>query len=402
MTLRYNMHGEIVDEYLLFFIIIATVFIVPNLLRKFNVPAITSIMLAGILIGPYGLNILQIDETLKIFSSFGAIFLMFLAGLEVDNETLRKEFKNSMVVSLFSLLIPGVGGYLVGQYLGLGFAGSLLYSVIFASHSVGIVYALMDELKMVKTKLGTMMLSATILIDLITLILLSIVIKLGETNAITSDIWMFLISTALYIGGLLLAIPYLSRIIFKNFEKLHIQRIHFVLFIILISVLIGEFLGLHPIVGAFITGVAVSEALTKEEHDELLNKNLNAIGYGFFIPIFFLVLGMETNVKVIFNLNNLELVLITIVSAILLKLTSGLISLRILGYRGLKCFVGSLLTVPKISASLVAASVGRELGIISDDVFVAIVALSIVTAMITPIGVKNIVVKHLDRFLGDD
>ena len=62
MTLRYNMHGEIVDEYLLFFIIIATVFIVPNLLRKFNVPAITSIMLAGILIGPYGLNILQIDE----------------------------------------------------------------------------------------------------------------------------------------------------------------------------------------------------------------------------------------------------------------------------------------------------------------------------------------------------
>ena len=106
MTLRYNMHGEIVDEYLLFFIIIATVFIVPNLLRKFNVPAITSIMLAGILIGPYGLNILQIDETLKIFSSFGAIFLMFLAGLEVDNETLRKEFKNSMVVSLFSLLIP--------------------------------------------------------------------------------------------------------------------------------------------------------------------------------------------------------------------------------------------------------------------------------------------------------
>ena len=385
--------------YYIFFIILSIIFIVPNLLKKFNIPAITSIMIAGIIIGPYGLNILQLDETLKVIADFGAIMLMFLAGLEVDNETLKEEFKNSIVLSLFSLVIPGIGGYLIGQYLGLGFIGSLLYAVIFASHSVAIVYSLLEELKMVKTRLGTIILSSTITVDLFTLLLLSVVIKLGVSG---EGVGMFLLETFMYIVILLLAIPYLSKYILGIFEKLHAQRIHYVLFIIFIAIIVGEIIGIHPIVGAFICGVAVSEALTKEEHDELLNKNLNAIGYGFFIPIFFLVLGMETNVKVIFNLNNLELVLITIVSAILLKLTSGLISLRILGYRGLKCFVGSLLTVPKISASLVAASVGRELGIISDDVFVAIVALSIVTAMITPIGVKNIVVKHLDRFLGDD
>lgn len=319
--------------YYVFFIILSIIFIVPNLLKKFNIPAITSIMIAGIIIGPYGLNILQVDETLKILADFGAIMLMFLAGLEVDNETLKQEFKNSLILSLFSLLIPGVGGYLIGQYLGLGFIGSLLYAVIFASHSVAIVYAILEELKMVKTRLGTIILSATIIVDLFTLLLLSVVIKLGIGG---ENVGTFLLETVLYIGVLLLAIPSLSKNILGVFEKLHAQRIHYVLFIIFIAIIVGEVIGIHPIVGAFICGVAVSEALTKEEHDELLNKNLNAIGYGFFIPIFFLVLGMETNIRVIFNLSNLELLLITLISAVALKFISGFIALRILGFDRIK------------------------------------------------------------------
>ncbi|AAB99281.1 TPA: cation:proton antiporter [Methanocaldococcus jannaschii] len=380
--------------YYVFFIILSIIFIVPNLLKKFNIPAITSIMIAGIIIGPYGLNILQVDETLKILADFGAIMLMFLAGLEVDNETLKQEFKNSLILSLFSLLIPGVGGYLIGQYLGLGFIGSLLYAVIFASHSVAIVYAILEELKMVKTRLGTIILSATIIVDLFTLLLLSVVIKLGIGG---ENVGTFLLETVLYIGVLLLAIPSLSKNILGVFEKLHAQRIHYVLFIIFIAIIVGEVIGIHPIVGAFICGVAVSEALTKEEHDELLNKNLNAIGYGFFIPIFFLVLGMETNIRVIFNLSNLELLLITLISAVALKFISGFIALRILGFDRIKNTIGGLLTVPKISASLVAASIGRELGLIGNEIFVTIVALSVITATITPIVVKHIFVAKCNK-----
>lgn len=382
--------------YYVFFIILSIIFIVPNLLKKFNIPAITSIMIAGIIIGPYGLNILQVDETLKILADFGAIMLMFLAGLEVDNETLKQEFKNSLILSLFSLLIPGVGGYLIGQYLGLGFIGSLLYAVIFASHSVAIVYAILEELKMVKTRLGTIILSATIIVDLFTLLLLSVVIKLGIGG---ENVGTFLLETVLYIGVLLLAIPSLSKNILGVFEKLHAQRIHYVLFIIFIAIIVGEVIGIHPIVGAFICGVAVSEALTKEEHDELLNKNLNAIGYGFFIPIFFLVLGMETNIRVIFNLSNLELLLITLISAVALKFISGFIALRILGFDRIKNTIGGLLTVPKISASLVAASIGRELGLIGNEIFVTIVALSVITATITPIVVKHIFVAKCNKKL---
>ncbi|ADC69344.1 sodium/hydrogen exchanger [Methanocaldococcus sp. FS406-22] len=380
--------------YYVFFIILSIIFIVPNLLKKFNIPAITSIMIAGIIIGPYGLNILQVDNTLKVLADFGAIMLMFLAGLEVDNETLKEEFKNSLILSLFSLLIPGIGGYLIGQFLGLGFIGSLLYAVIFASHSVAIVYGVLEELKMVKTRLGTIILSATITVDLFTLLLLSVVIKLGVGG---ENVGMFLLETFLYIGVLLLAIPSLSKNILGIFEKLHAQRIHYVLFIIFIAIIVGEIIGIHPIVGAFICGVAVSEALTKEEHDELLNKNLNAIGYGFFIPIFFLVLGMETNIRVIFNLSNLELLLITLISAVALKFMSGFIALRILGFDRIKNIIGGLLTVPKISASLVAASIGRELGLIGNEIFVTIVALSVITATITPIVVKHIFVAKCSK-----
>jgi Kef-type K+ transport system membrane component KefB len=395
---KFSNLGEIVDIYLMFFIIITSIFIMPIILKRFNIPGITSVMLAGILIGPYGLGLIDMNEALTIFSEFGAIFLMFLAGMEVDNETLREEFKNSTVVSLFSLVIPAIGGYIIGKLFGLDFIGALLYAAIFSSHSVGIVYSLMNELNLTKSRFGTTALSATIVVDLVSLIVLSVIIKMS-TNIQNSDIFYFILMVLLYISGLLLTIPYISKIIFKRCAHLHIKKIHFVLFIILVSILAGELIGLHPIIGAFITGVAVSEALTKEEHDELLNKNLNAIGYGFFIPIFFLTLGMTTDIRVLTDLKNIWLVLATIVGASILKVTSGYFSFKLIGYDKIKSFCGGLLTIPKISASLVAASVGLELGIISREFFVAIVVLSLVSSMVTPIFVKNLVVKYNRAFV---
>ncbi|AEH07340.1 sodium/hydrogen exchanger [Methanothermococcus okinawensis IH1] len=381
----------------MFFIIISFIFIMPEILKRFNVPSITSVMLAGIIAGPYGLGLIQPDNVIELFSSFGAIFLMFLAGMEVDNETLRREFKSSIFISLFSLIIPAIGGYLIGTWFGLNFIGALLYAIIFSSHSVGIVYALMNELNLTKSKFGTTVLGSTILVDLISLIILSIIIRLS-TDGQNFNVGYFITSDVVYIGALLLTIPYISKIIFEKFEKLHIKKIHFVIFIILISILIGEHLGLHPIIGAFITGIAISESLTKKEHDELLNKNLNAIGYGFFIPIFFFALGMNTNISVLYNLSNVGLILATIIGAVVLKVISGYISFKLVGYDKIKSMCGGLLTIPKISASLVAASVGKELGIISNEFFVAIVVLSLITSMIAPILVKNLVNKYHDSF----
>ncbi len=381
----------------MFFIIITSIFVMPILLKKFNIPGITSVMLAGILIGPHVLGLVKMNEALTIFSEFGAVFLMFLAGMEVDNETLRKEFKKSTIVGIFSLVIPAIGGYFIGKLFGLNFIGALLYAAIFSSHSVGIVYALMNELNLTKSKFGTTALSATIFVDLISLIVLSIIIKMSS-NIQNSDIIYFIGEVIIYIVVLLLTIPYISKIMFKRCSQLHIKRIHFVLFIILVSILAGESIGLHPIIGAFITGIAVSEALTKEEHDELLNKNLNAIGYGFFIPIFFLTLGISTDITVLTNLHNLWIVIITIVSASVLKIVSGYISFNIIGYDKIKSLCGGLLTIPKISASLVAASVGFEMGIIPREFFVAIVVLSLVSSMITPIFVKNLVIKYRGIF----
>ncbi len=369
----------------------------PEILKKFNIPGITATMIAGIIAGPYCLGLIHTDNIIETFASFGAVFLMFLAGMEVDNETLKSEFKNSVIISLFSLVIPAIGGYLIGMWFGLNFIGALLYAIIFSSHSVGIVYALIDELKLTKSKFGTTALSSTILVDLSSLIILSIVIKLSMAGQ-NLNIGYFIALDILYIVGLLLTIPLISKIIFQKFEKLHIKKIHFILFIILVSILTGEHIGLHPIIGAFITGIAVSESLTKKEHDELLNKNLNAIGYGVFIPIFFFALGMDTNIRVLFNLNNVELILATISGAIILKILSGYMSFKLVGYDHIKSICGGLLTMPKISASLVAASVGKELGIISNEFFVAIVVLSLITSMISPILVKNLIIKYKDLF----
>jgi len=382
----------------MFFIIISCILLIPEILKKFNIPGITSVMLAGIVIGPYGTGLVKLDAALEIFAMFGAIFLMFLAGMELDNKTLKKEFKNSTFIALSSLILPAIGGYAVGKLFGLNTIGALLYATIFSSHSVGIIYSLIDELGIIKSRFGTTALGSTILVDLFSLIALSAIVKMASSVQ-NSEIIYFILMVFGYIISLLILIPIISKIIFKKFAKLHVKKIHYVLFIIFISILAGECIGLHPIIGAFITGIAVSEALSKEEHDKLLNKNLNAIGYSFFIPIFFLTLGMTTDISVLYDLKNIWLILTTIIVASVLKIGSGYMSFRILKYDNIKSLCGGLLTMPKISASLVAASVGLELGILSREFFVAIVVLSILSSMITPIFVKNLVVKNSSIFI---
>ena len=374
------------ELYTTFFIIIISIFLAPIILKRFNIPGITAIMLAGILIGPYGLGIVDIDESLKTFSTFGAIFLMFLAGMEVDNETLIRGFKKSLFISLLSAVICGIGGYYIGSLLGLNYLGALLYGIMFASNSVGIVYALLDELGIIKSKFGTVLLGAVVLSEVLGMILLATVSKISASYLEGS--LLFVLQVLLYILGLLLVIPLVVERIFKMFEKLHCRKIHFVLLIILISILIGEYVGVHPMICAFITGVAVSEALTKEEHDLLLNSNLNAIGYSFFIPIFFLTLGMNTNVRMLSNLDNLGILVATVGGLIVLKVLSGYISFRVIGCDRLRSLYGGLLTIPQISAPLVVASVGRDLGVFPHSFFITVVIMILITSIIAPIVIR--------------
>ncbi|MBP2171874.1 cation:proton antiporter [Methanococcus voltae] len=388
------------DNYIMLFIVMLLIFIFPQILKRFNIPGITAMMLAGIFIGPYGLNLIPMSDALMQFGAFGMLFLMFLAGLEVDNDTLKAEFKNSTFLSIFSMVIPAIGGYFVAQLFGLDFIGSLIYAVIFSSHSVGIVYGLMDELNMIKSKLGTTLLSATVIVDLLSLIIVSIIVKVNETaGGLNSEIFQFMGLVLLYIVGLLLIIPLMSKYIFKKLEELHVPKIHFILLLILISIITGEYIGIHPIIGAFITGIAVSEELTKEEHDTLLNENLNAIGYGLFIPLFFLTVGMNTNISVLTDLSNISLIAVAVSVLAILKTFSGYISLRMLKYNTKKSFCGGVFTVPSLSTALVAATLGLEMGILPYPYFVAIVILSLITSTIPPIFLKSYVLKNKKEFV---
>jgi len=387
-----NPDGGNVDLYKTFLIIVASIFLAPIILRRFNIPGITAIMLAGILIGPYGLGIVDINESLKTFSTFGAIFLMFLAGMEVDNETLIKGVKSSLFVALFSALICGIGGYYIGSFLGLHHLGALLYAIMFASNSVGVVYALLNELGIIKSKFGTVLLGAVVLSEVLGMILLATISKISLSQLEGS--LLFILQVLLYILGLLIIIPLVTKGILKRFEKLHCRKIHFVLLIILISILIGEHVGVHPMICAFITGVAVSEALTKEEHDLLLNSNLNAIGYGLFIPIFFLTLGMSTNIRLLVDLSNLEVLLGTVGGLIVLKILSGYVSFRVIGYDKLRSLYGGLLTIPQISAPLVVASVGRDLGVLPQHFFITVVMMILITSILAPIVIRYLIDRY--------
>ena len=258
---------------------------------------------------------------------------------------------------------------------------------------MGIVYALLNELDIIKSKFGTVLLGAVVISELIGLILLAIFSEVNLSQGF-GESTLFIMEVMLYIVGLLLIVPYIAKAMFKRCEKLHFRKIHFILLIILISILIGEYVGLHPMIGAFITGVAVSEALTKEEHDNLLNDNLNAIGYGLFIPIFFLTLGMNTDVRMLMNLSNLEALIATVGGLMILKTISGYISFKLVGYDKLKSLYGGLLTIPQVSAPLVVVSIGRDLGILPHKFYVTVIVLILITSIVAPILIRHIINKY--------
>ncbi len=423
---------------ILFLVFLALISLLPLLFRKFKVPSVIVLLVTGMLIGPNGIDLLGHlsrllaflgsnpevieDHSLSLINSLGAlglVLLMALAGLEADFKLIGSVRKPVIWLSLMTFLLPAVSGYLVYQFFRQDdFPGKLLYASLFASHSVGIVFPVIRELKLARTKFGAAVLISTVVTDIGSIILLAVSVQTkreltagsGSRTLSIFDyldpglfggyfVWLLLLVALLYLVVAWFLVNRLGGKILNFLGPREDALVTFMLLIVLLTVLAGEFLGINLVVGAFVAGLALSRVVRQTSSTSALFQKFEGIGYGLLIPFLFISIGMKTDFRILFRSpDNWSIILFTVIGLVGSKVFSGWLALRISGFSNLKGLCAGLMTVPQLSATLAAAAIGKDLGMLDDNFFNAIVVLSIVTTLPVPTLVRLFIEKFQLRF----
>ncbi|HOD84226.1 MAG TPA: cation:proton antiporter [Phycisphaerae bacterium] len=418
---------------IMFLLLMTLVAVVPQILRRLHIPGVVAVMLIGIIIGPNALDLIrrlnhflgrgyptaQIYIVLEAMGLLGLVFLMALAGMEVNLRILRAEKKGVFWLSALTFAIPAAAGYAAYAVFEPGDSiGKWVYASLFASHSVGIVFPVIRELKVARTRFGVAVLASTVVTDIASLVLLAICVQLKRheiPERVAGSIsvfdhlepgvlgaWfpaLFVAVILLYIAGALWLVPVVARGILARLHPHDDTRLTFFLAGVLVVVFVGELIGISVIVGAFIAGMAVVRAPAFHDQGRILHKKIEGIGYGFVIPFLFLTIGMKTDLRILFAAwENAAIVLVTLGALIASKVGSGWLALRLAGFTNKKGLCAGLMTVPQLSATLAAATVAVQLQMIGPEFFNAIVCLSVVTTIPVPTLVKLLIVKGNIQF----
>ena len=375
------------EYFLLFLIWIAAAFFFPVVLKRFQIPWVTAVIFAGMILGPYGLNIVNTGEVMNFLATIGLVFLMFTAGLDTKFSVLKKAGRNVLYFALVNLGIPFATGFLVGIYLGLTPFSSLVLGVCFSSSSVGLIVPTLRELK-IKSKIKSTLVSAIFLEDIISLIILAILLKTVIPNS-AIPLEIFPVTLLVFVFVVLYLIPILQEWLFYFGPKKDVFAggIRAVFITIALVALMAELIGVHAMVGGFLAGLTLSDMLKRRKK---LQDNIIAISYGFLIPIFLLSLGMNTNITTIFASGDLLATGLILVSLMVSKSVSGYLGGRLVGFPSKISWGMGVMTIAQMSTTLATASLAFQYGIFDQNIVAALVLLSIVTIIVTPILTKLI------------
>ena len=376
---------QIMAYFLLFLIWIAAAFFFPVMLRRFQIPWVTAVIFAGMILGPNGLGVVNPAEVMDFLATIGLVFLMFTAGLDTKFSVLKKAGKDVIYFSIVNLVVPFATGCFVGFYLGLDSIAALVLGVCFSSSSVGLIVPLLKELK-VKKRVRSTLTSAIFLEDVVSLILLAILLK-AVVPLSPIPLVLFPGAVLIFVLIVLYVIPILQEWLFSWGPKKDVFAggVRAVFITLSLVALMAELIGVHAMVGGFLAGLTLSDMLRRRRK---LEENIFAISYGFLIPIFLLSLGMSTNIATLFAPGDALLTGLILLSLIISKSVSGFLGARLIGFPLRISWGMGIMTVAQMSTTLATASLAFEYGVFAEEIVAALVVLSIVTIITVPLLTK--------------
>lgn len=301
---------------IIFSLVLFIILFAPILLNKIKIPPIIGLILAGIIIGPYGFNLLLRDSSIVLFGTVGLLYIMFTAGLEIDMEEFIKSRKKSFVFGLFTFLIPITLGSLIGYYvLGYTKSSSILLASLFSSHTL-LAYPIASRYGISRIRSVTMAIGGTIITDILALLVLAAIAGMTK-GEIGAAFWLRLgLSSIIFAGLVFFIFPIIARWFFKKFDD-NISQYIFVLAIVFLGSFLAEAAGLEAIIGAFLSGLALNRFIP---HKSALMNRINFVGNAIFIPFFLIGVGMLIDFSVLFKgLEALKVAGVMVLTAVVTK-----------------------------------------------------------------------------------
>lgn len=292
-----NFNLPLSNPVIIFSLVLFIILFAPILFNKLRVPHIIGLILAGVIIGPYGFNLLLRDSSIVLFGTVGLLYIMFTAGLEIDIEEFRKNGLKSLVFGLLTFLVPMVGGSYAAYYLlGFSWPSSLLLAAMMSSHTL-LAYPIASRYGIARIRSVTLTIGGTIITDILALLVLAGVTGMTQGN-ISTGFWIRLAISTLVFGAVVFFVfPIIARWFFKKFEESVSQYI-FVLAMVFLGAFLAEVAGLESIVGAFLAGLSLNRFIP---HTSPLMNRIDFVGNAFFIPFFLISVGMLIDVSVLFK-----------------------------------------------------------------------------------------------------
>lgn len=378
-----------------FLLILIIILAAPIFLNKIKIPHLLGLIIAGAIIGPFGLNLIERDSGIILSGTAGLLYIMFLAGLEIDIADFKKNTSRSLVFGMYTFIIPMVLGILSGIFiLQFSITTSVLLASMFASHTL-IAYPLISKLGVVKNKAVTMAVGGTMITDTLALLVLAVIVGManGEVN---SDFWIRL-SVSLLAFGLIITIlfPIIARWFFKKFDD-NVAQYIFVLAMVFLGATLAELAGIEAIIGAFLTGLALNRLIP---HTSPLMNRVEFVGNAIFIPFFLIGVGMLVDYRAFFkDWETLKVAAVMTIIATLAKFLAAWLTQKTykLSLDERRIIFG--LSNAQAAATLAAVLIGYNLQIFDASVLNGTILMILVTCTIASFqaqkGAKNIALSE--------
>lgn len=373
----------LVNPVLVFSVILFIILLAPILLGKIKIPAIIGLIISGIVIGPHGANILQKNSAIDLFSTIGLLYIMFIAGLELDLIEFKKYQYKSLIFGFLTFFIPLIIGLPVCYYfLHYSLKTSFLVASMFSTHTL-IAYPIVSKLGISKNEAVAITVGGTILTDTAVLIILAVIMG-SESGGLNAQFWIHLgITLSVFSAIMFLIIPRVAKWFFSKLESEKSSHYIFVLSVVFFAAFLAQVAGVEPIIGAFVAGLALNKLIP---HSSALMNRIEFVGNTLFIPFFLISVGMLVDISVVLSGPTALIVAGTLtIVALSGKWISAFLTRKIYKYSKDQGNLIFGLSGAHAAATLAIILVGFKAGILDENVLNGTIILILITCIVASV-----------------
>jgi Kef-type K+ transport system membrane component KefB/mannitol/fructose-specific phosphotransferase system IIA component (Ntr-type) len=367
------------DPVLIFALAMVIILVAPLVSQRLGVPGIIGLLVAGAVVGPHGAGLLDRDPTMVLLGTVGLLYLVFLAGLELDFHRFSEHRRHSITFGLISFAFPMGFAILVMPMLGFNLSAALLMGSIIGSHTL-LAYPIVSRLGLVKNGAVTAVVGGTLVTDTLALGVLAVIAGSIDGQVSFAFFLRLFGVLALYVAIIVVGVPRLGRWFFRNTPGQAPPEFIFLMVVLFVSAYLADLAGAQPIIGAFLAGLTLNRLIPKQ--GPLMNR-VRFVGNALFIPFFLISVGMLVDVRVLGGSGRVWVIAGTIIALVHVgKLAGAFLTQRIFGFSLHEGLVMAGLSIPQAAATLAVTFVGLEIGIFDETVVNAVIVMILVSGLV--------------------